>query len=390
MKTYDAIIIGAGAAGLMCAVEAGKRNRSVLLIDHSASIAKKLAISGGGRCNFTNRFISSENFISGDPRFCETAIEGFTPDDFISLLKKHRIKFHEKSLGQLFCDGGSAQIISMLAVECRRANIEFALNCDILEVSKNERFEVATSRENFAANSLVVATGGLSFPKTGASDLGHRIAKRFGIGVTPTKPALVPLLFGAGDRAIFAGLSGVSLPAVVSFGEQRFQDNILFTHKGLSGPAALQISSYWEKGAPISIDFLPEIDLLGLFTKNQSRKIELKNFLATLMPKSLAEALCRGFFESRRLTQYPPREFRRISEKLHSFELLPYGTEGFARAEVTLGGVDTAELSPKTMESKRVKGLYFVGEVVDVTGWLGGYNLQWAWSSGATAGRSIG
>jgi predicted Rossmann fold flavoprotein len=388
-KTYDVVIIGGGAAGLMCAIEAGKRNRTVLVIENSDSIGKKIAISGGGRCNFTNRFISRDNFISNDPHFCEPVLEGFTSKDFIGLVEKYKIKYHEKKLGQLFCDGSSGQIVSMLATKCQKADVKIIVECKTTGISKKERFEIVTSGGKFLARSLVIATGGISMPKIGASDFGYRVATQFDIKRTAIKPALVPLTFNAEDKKIFGDLGGVSLDAIVSCGEIAFRENILFTHKGLSGPAILQISSYWKQGESISLNFLPDENLFDLLSRNSKRKIELKNFLSTIFPKRFAEIFCDAFFKSRRLKQYSQKDFLAISEKVHDCKFYPSGTEGFAKAEVTLGGVDTAELSPKTMELKKVNGLYFIGEVVDVTGWLGGYNFQWAWSSGAAAGRDV-
>ena len=389
MKTYDIIIIGGGAAGLMCAIQAGKKNQTVLVIEHSDRIGKKIAISGGGRCNFTNRFVSQENFISNDPHFCEPALDGFTSNDFISLVEKYKIKYHEKKLGQLFCDGSSEHIVSMLSRECQRANVDIIVDCRTTGISKNERFEIETSGGRFLARSLVIATGGISVPKMGASDFGYRVAQQFSIKQTAIRPALVPLTFNAEDKKIFADLSGVSLDAIITFGEIAFRENILFTHKGLSGPAILQISSYWKAGEPISLNFLPKKNLFELLSRNSKRKIELKNFLSTIFPKRFAETFCSAFFKSRRLKQYSQKDFLEISKKIHDWEFYPSGTKGFSKAEVALGGIDTAELSPKTMESKKVKGLFFVGEVVDVTGQLGGYNFQWAWSSGAAAGRAV-
>ncbi len=388
-KIYDVIIIGAGAAGLMCAIQAGKRNRTVLVIEHSDRIGKKIAISGGGRCNFTNRFVSRENFISNDPHFCEPALAGFTSKNFISTVEKYKIKYHEKKLGQLFCNGSSGQIVSMLSTECEKANVEIIVDCRRINILKNELFEIEIFNGKFLAKSLVIATGGISVPKMGASDFGYDVAKQFDIKRTAIKPALVPLTFTKEDKKKFAELSGVSLDAIVSCGKMEFRENILFTHKGLSGPAILQISSYWKRGELISLNFLPGENLFELLSRNSKRKIELKNFLSTIFPKRFAEIFCNAFFKSKRLKQYSQKDFLKISDKIHNCEFYLSGTEGFAKAEVTLGGVDTEELSPTTLESKKIKGLYFIGEVVDVTGWLGGYNFQWAWSSGAAAGRDV-
>lgn len=388
MRIYDVIIVGGGASGLICAATAAGRRRNVLLIDHSDSLGKKIAISGGGKCNFSNRNISAENYISKDPDFCKTALSGFTPDDFISLVDKYNIKYHEKKHGQYFCNGDASQIVSMIESECRRARVEILLNCTIERISKADKFEIESSRGKFSSESLIIATGGMSAPKIGATDFGLRIAKQFGMKLVEPRPGLVPLKLSPEDRAIFSPLSGISIETKVKCGEITFRDHILFTHKGLSGPAILNISSYWRHGDTISIDFLPGQNLYELLIANSSRKVELVNFLATLLPRRFAQKFCETFFDSRRMVQYSQKEFRNIAAKIHDFVLHPSGTEGFAKAECTVGGVSTAELSPETMESKRVGGLFFVGELVDVTGKIGGYNLQWAWSSGVAAGKS--
>jgi predicted Rossmann fold flavoprotein len=388
MRIYDIIIIGGGASGLICAATAARRRRNVLLIDHSDALGKKISISGGGRCNFTNRNISVENYVSKDPEFCKTALCGFTPSDFISIVDRYKIKHHEKQNGQFFCDGEAAQIVTMLVSECRRARAEILLNCQIKNITKGEGFEVESSRGKFRSDALVIATGGMSVPKTGATDFGFRIAKDFGIKLVEPRPGLVPLKLSPEDRAIFSPLSGISIEAEVKYNDISFRDDILFTHRGLSGPAILNISSYWKHGEPISIDFLPGKNLFEILKANSSRKIELANLLASVVPRRFAHRFFEAFFDSRRMVQYSQKEIQNVAAKIHDFILHPSGTEGFAYAECTVGGVSTAELSPATMESKRVGGLFFIGEVIDVAGNIGGYNLQWAWSSGVAAGKS--
>jgi predicted Rossmann fold flavoprotein len=389
MTKKDVIIIGAGAAGLMCAIEAGKRGRSVLLIEHAEKTGKKILISGGGRCNFTNRIVSSENFISENPHFCKSALAGYTPDDFISLVESYNIPYHEKKLGQLFCDGSSGQILNMLESECRKANVEILTDCKVTSISDRDPFKIKTGLGDFSSGSLVIATGGISIPKMGATDFGYKTAELFGIKLTDIRPALVPLVFNKEDRTVFGELSGISLDAEVKCNGKSFRENILFTHKGLSGPAILQISSYWKEGIRIVIDLLPGNSLYELLIENSKSRIELVNFISNFFPKRFAEVFCNRYFNSKPLNQFAQKELRLISDKFHEWEISPAGTEGFDKAEVTLGGVDTGELSSKTMESKRVKGLYFIGEVVDVTGWLGGYNFQWAWASGFAAGQCV-
>lgn len=389
MIKKDIVIIGGGAAGLMCAAVAGKRGRSVSLLEHAGKAGKKILISGGGRCNFTNRFVSSENFISDNPHFCKSALAGYTPDDFISLVESYNISYHEKKLGQLFCDGSSAQILNMLESECRNANVEILTDCRINSLSGGDTFKIETCSGDLSSKSLVIATGGISIPKMGATDFGYKIAEQFGIKLTDIRPALVPLVLSKGDRSVFGELSGISLDAEVKCNGKSFRENILFTHKGLSGPAILQISSYWIDGNRIVIDLLPGNNLSELLIENSKSRIELINFISNFFPKRFAEVFCKKYFISKPLNQFTQKDLRLISDKFHEFEISPAGTEGFDKAEVTLGGVDTGELSSKTMESKKVKGLYFIGEVVDVTGWLGGYNFQWAWASGFAAGQFV-
>lgn len=389
MNNFDVIIIGGGAAGLFCAAEAGKRGRRVLLIEHNNQVGRKIIISGGGRCNFTNINARAENFISENPHFCKSALAVYSSQDFVELVKKHKIEFYEKKLGQLFCKESSRQIVQMLLDECRAANVEIRLNCSVQTVSKNDLLEIETNQGKFASESLVVATGGLSIPKLGASGFGYKIAEKFGLKTVETKPALVPLVFEKSEAKAFTKLSGVSLDANVSFGKTSFRENILFTHKGLSGPAILQISSYWKKGGKISIDLLPSKNALKILQSSNESKKNFTNFLSELLPNRLAEIWTKEFADSKPLKAFSEKELVRVAERLENWQILFIETAGYAKAEVTSGGVSTDELSSKTMESKRVKNLYFIGEVVDVTGWLGGYNFQWAWSSGFAAGQYV-
>ncbi len=388
MKT-DVIVIGAGAAGLFCALTAGQRRRSVLVIEHAEKVGKKILISGGGRCNFTNLHTSPDNFISGNPNFHKSALARFTPQDFIELVKKHRIAFHEKKLGQLFCNDSAQQIVGLLLEECRRANVEIRVNCQVQSVDKlDDGFIVETNQGRFESESLVVATGGLSIPKMGATDFGHRLARQFGLKVTQTKPALVPLTLAEHDREIFSPLSGISVDALVKFGKRQFRENILVTHQGLSGPAILQISSYWNSSEAIEIDLLPDADAELLLVGECSSGKELKTVLSQFWPQRFAQAWATIKRESKPMRQYSNKELRAIAERIHRWRIIPNGTEGYRKAEVTAGGVATNELSSKTMEAREVAGLFFIGEVVDVTGHLGGFNFQWAWASGFAAGQS--
>jgi len=388
-KDYSVIIIGAGAAGLMCAIEAGKRGKKVLVIEHAEKVGKKILISGGGRCNFTNIYAKPENFISNNPHFCKSALARYTPQDFISLAEKHKIKYHEKKLGQLFCDRSANEIVNMLLNECKDSGVEILTGCNVSTVTKGERFTIKTNLGEFTKDSLVIATGGISIPKMGATDYGYKIAKQFGLKLTEIKPGLVPLTWNKKDLIMFGDLSGVSIDAVVNCGKTTFRENILFTHKGLSGPAILQISSYWKKGEPIKINLLPDINIADELRANISSRMQLDNFLSGYLPKRFTVKWGELYFQSKPINQLKEKDIEFISEKLHSWHIIPSGTEGFDKAEVTCGGVDTGELSSKTMECKKVKGLYFIGEVVDVTGWLGGYNFQWAWASGFAAGEYV-
>lgn len=384
---FDAIIIGGGAAGLFCAIEAGKRGRQVLLIEHNAQIGRKILISGGGRCNFTNLDVRPEHFISNNPHFCKSALARFTPNDFIHLVKKHKIKFYEKTLGQLFCLERSHQIVEMLLNECEKANVKILKDCSAKKISKKDFFEIETNKGMFKSKNLVIATGGLSFPKIGASGFGYEVAKQFGIKVTKTRPSLVPLQFAKGNN--FKKLAGVSIDSIAEFQRESFRENLLFTHRGLSGPAVLQISNYWQHNKPIKIDLMPKFDASEIFEQNRNSKQTLVNFLSHYLPKRFADMFTTQNFQNKPLNQLSSKEIEYISESLNNWQVLFAETEGWHKAEVTLGGIDTNEISSQTMEAKNVKGLYFIGEVLDVTGWLGGYNFQWAWSSGYVCGQSI-
>lgn len=392
IEQYNTIIIGAGAAGLMCAIEAGKRGRKVLVLEHAEKIGKKILISGGGRCNFTNLDVKPENFISNNPHFSKSALARYTSQDFISLVEKHGIEYHEKKLGQLFCDGSAKEIVVMLQAECDEAGVEVKVNCiiDKIEQIKNESgetaFSITSNIGEFTTESLVIATGGISIPQMGATDFGYKIAKQFGIKLTKTVPGLVP--FTLSDKT-YSELSGLSIDSIVSCNDVRFRENILFTHKGLSGPAILQISSYWDQGDEVRIDLIPGINIISLIEENKPSKTELVNVLAKIYPKRFAEKWCEVNFPTKPVNRLSEKEISQIKEILHNWVIIPKGTEGFGKAEVTKGGVDTDELSSKTMGSKKVHGLYFIGEVVDVTGWLGGYNFQWAWASGFAAGQYV-
>lgn len=380
---FDVIIIGGGAAGLFCAIEAGKRGRKTLVIEHNSQIGRKILISGGGRCNFTNKEVSANNFISQNPHFCKSALAQYSSQDFIELIKKHKIQFYEKKLGQLFCRESSRQIVEMLLTECEKAKVEIRLNCSVKNVAKDERFSVETNQGVFESESLVIATGGLSFPKIGATDFGYKIARQFGLKIVETRPSLVPLIFA---KENFGKLAGISIDSIVKSGKREFRENILFTHRGLSGPAILQISNYWQKEKPLSIDLLPNENALELLENNQTSKQNLDNFLSKFLPNRFAEIFVKN---NKPLNQISKKELASIAESLNNWQVLFNETEGYHKAEVTLGGVSTNELSSQTMESKKVKGLYFIGEVMDVTGWLGGYNFQWAWSSGFVCGQNV-
>ena len=381
-QIFDVIVLGAGAAGLMCAMRAGQRGRKVLLLDHAEKVGKKILISGGGRCNFTNTDSRPEAFLSNNPHFAKSALARYTQHDFIALVEKHGIAWHEKTLGQLFCDGSARQIVAMLLAECAAVDVDVRVAHRVTGIEKSDRFTVHTDHGDFTAASVVLATGGLSIPKMGASSFAHDTARRFGLKLTETRPGLVPFTARVPD------IAGVALDVVASVGRTNFREAMLFTHRGLSGPAILQISSYWRPGQEIAIDLLPDSDDPAIFLKGRKRlrpKAELRNIVGDLMPDRLAQALApEGVIGERR-----DKDLETLAAELKSWLVTPTGTEGYAKAEVTVGGVDTAELSSKTMEAKKGPGLYVIGEAVDVTGWLGGYNFQWAWSSGWVAGEAV-
>jgi predicted Rossmann fold flavoprotein len=391
---YDTVVVGAGAAGLFCAAQAGQRGLNVLLIDHAARVAEKIRISGGGRCNFTNRDTAPAHFLSENPHFCRSALARYTPADFIALLQSHRIAFHEKHKGQLFCDESSEEVIAMLLRECQLGEVTRWQPCKLQAMRRaGEGFEVDTDRGGVSAAQVVIATGGLSSPKIGASDLGYRLAKQFGHRVVPTRPALAPLTFDAAQWAPFASLAGVALEVGVESGKEgRFVEDLLFTHRGLSGPAILQISSYWSPGEALTIDLAPGRSLAErLLASKQSSRRQLGNELGTLLPQRLAQAWLAddAALAARPLPDVRDRDLQALAARLQRWQLTPSGTEGYRKAEVTAGGVDTRELSSQTMESKLCPGLHFIGEVVDVTGWLGGYNFQWAWASAAACAAAL-
>ena len=399
MPVYDAIILGAGAAGLFCAAQASQRGLKILLLDHSARLAEKIRISGGGRCNFTNRDLDlrapHKHFISNNPNFCRSALARYTPKDFIDLMHKHGLSFHEKHKGQLFCDGSANDIIKLLLSECEAGGVVRCQPCSVLSAQCNHgSYELDTDRGPLVCRSLVVATGGLSIPKIGASDLGYRLAQQFGLRLIPQRPALVPLTCDQTSWAPFASLAGLSLPVAIETGERKghiaFTEDLLFTHRGLSGPAALQISSYWKEGTPIRINLAPEKQLLDrlMQAKARSRKL-IVNELATFLPARLAEVWIKlDLAWQRPVNESSDKALAALANSLTRWELVPSGTEGFAKAEVTAGGVDTRDLSSQSMESKQA-GLYFIGEVVDVTGWLGGFNFQWAWASAFACAQAL-
>jgi hypothetical protein len=386
-QTFDAIVLGAGAAGLMCAIEAGKRGRRAVVLERAERIGKKILISGGGRCNFTNLHCSPENFLSANPHFCKSALARYTPQDFIALVEKHKIPYHEKHKGQLFCDGSAREIVSMLEEEFRKEGVVTVVNAHVREVRRADAFVVETSSEQYRAPALVVATGGLSIPKIGATSFGYELARQFGMKVRECRAGLVPLMFAAQDRADYSDLAGVSAEVAISCDGQEFHDKMLITHRGLSGPAILQISSYWKAGTAIAIDLAPAREWMRGLLRGEARKdlSSLKGALRTVLPQRFADR----WVELHRPKDWTNHSLTEIESLSHRWEVRPSGTEGYEKAEVTAGGVDTDELSAKTMESRRVPGLYFIGEVVDVTGWLGGFNFQWAWASGYSAGQAV-
>ncbi|MFQ7900178.1 NAD(P)/FAD-dependent oxidoreductase [Stutzerimonas degradans] len=393
MRTTEVIIIGAGAAGLMCAFSAARRGRQVLLLDHANKAGKKILMSGGGRCNFTNLYTEPANFLSSNPHFCKSALARYTQWDFLELVGRHGVPYHEKKLGQLFCDNKSSDILEMLLAECSEAGVELHLNTAIQTIEKTARgYALETGLGPLHCQSLVIATGGLSIPTLGASGFGYQVARQFGHTVLPTRAGLVPFtITEPALKALCGELSGTSVDCRVSCNGQSFRENLLFTHRGLSGPAMLQISSYWQAGEALAIDLLPERDAeQWLFDEQAARpNIELKTLLGEVFTRKMATLLCELWFASKPLKQYTPAELKSVAARLTDWQLVPAGTEGYRTAEVTLGGVDTREVSSKTMESQKSAGLYFVGEVLDVTGHLGGFNFQWAWASGHAAGQCV-
>jgi predicted Rossmann fold flavoprotein len=392
MIRCDVVIVGGGAAGLMCAIEAGKRGRRVLVIERSDQVGKKILISGGGRCNFTNLHVAPNNFISANPHFCKSALARYSPENFIRLVEHHGIAYHEKELGQLFCDLSAKLIVQMLVDECRQAGVRIEVDCVVSGVERtSDGFALETSRSPVDTSALVVASGGLSIPKMGATGFGYELAKRFDHSIVPTRAALVPLTFGENELAQYRDLSGIGLPVEAGCNGRRFAAPMLFTHRGISGPAILQISSYWQSGEELQVSLLPRRDVFEWLADRQRNRpdAELKTVLGELFPKRLAQRLCELAFDNRPLRQFRAPELQAIAARLQRWVFYPSGTEGYRTAEVTLGGVDTDELSSATMASKRVPGLYFIGEVVDVTGHLGGFNFQWAWASGHAAGQVV-
>ena len=384
MAHYDVIVLGGGAAGLFCAATAGQRGRRVLVLEHNDRVGKKITISGGGRCNFTNIHASPENYLSSNPDFCRSALARYAPSDFLALVESRGIPWHEKKLGQLFCNTRSQDIITLLLDECARAGVTIRCGTKVGEIQKADLFRVGTDGGDLSAEALVVATGGLSFAKLGASDLGYRIARQFGLRLTAIRPGLVPLAFSGADRETFGPLSGVSLPVRIRHGGAVFEESMLVTHRGFSGPAILQISNYWKEGETLSIDLLPA----GGPDPAPGRGTAVAQ-LSHVWPKRFAEVWCARYTPDKPVAQWTAREREETQRRLHAWPVDFSGTEGYPKAEVTLGGVDTRDLSSKTMEARCVPGLYFIGEVVDVTGWLGGYNFQWAWASARAAGQAV-
>lgn len=388
----DVLIIGGGAAGLMCALTAGQRGRRVRVIEHANRVGKKILMSGGGRCNFTNLNVKPDNFISANPHFCKSALARYRPEHFIAMVERHGIAYHEKELGQLFCDESSKLIVRMLLDECEAAGVIIEVGCEIESVSQAAgEFVLVTSRGTRRAHKLVVASGGLSIPSMGASGFGYQLARQFGHTVLPTRAGLVPLTFSGKPLEQYQDLSGLALPIEAACGDACFRNQMLITHRGISGPAILQISSYWQPGAELTLNLFPQGDAEAWLLAQQSgrRDAELKTLLGEVLPKRFAQRLCELLFVNKPMRQYRAAELHAIAGKLHAWPVVPNGTEGYRTAEVTLGGVSTEEISSSSMESRRVPGLYFIGEVVDVTGWLGGYNFQWAWASGSAAGQVV-
>jgi predicted Rossmann fold flavoprotein len=391
VQKVDVVILGAGAAGMMCALEAGRRGRRVVLLDHAERVGKKILISGGGRCNFTNIHCRPENFLSENPHFAKSALARFTPADIVAMVERHGIRYHEKTLGQLFCDRSAHDVVAMLERECADAGVRIIVGTRVISVVRDRHFRVETATTMFEAEAVVVATGGLSIPKMGATDFGYRLAEQFGLRIVECRPGLVPLVFSAGDREQWCDLAGVSAGVIAEAGARQrrgsFREKMLVTHRGLSGPAILQVSSYWRPGEVVEVDLAPDIEVMAPLLTPNARRDAAAAVLAmrAVLPARMAE---------RWVALHHPADWTNASlaameQQLHAWRITPAGTEGYAKAEVTAGGVDTAELDAKTMQSRKVPGLYFIGEVVDVTGWLGGYNFQWAWASGVSAGQAV-
>jgi predicted Rossmann fold flavoprotein len=391
VQKTDVVVLGAGAAGMMCALEAGRRGRSVVLVDHAERAGKKILISGGGRCNFTNIHCRAENFLSENPHFAKSALARFTPEEMIALVEKHGIRYHEKTLGQLFCDRSAQDIVTMLERECADAGVRLLVNTRVISVARDGQFVVETTEGVIRAEAVVVATGGLSIPKMGATGLGYTLAEQFGLRIVECRPGLVPLVFSAEDRERWCDLAGVSAEVIAVGGTGRrqgsFREKMLVTHRGLSGPAMLQVSSYWRAGEPLVVDLAPDTKVMAPLLERNARR-DMGAAVAAVravLPSRLAER----WVASHEPADWTNASLATMEQQLHAWQIKPAGTEGYAKAEVTAGGVDTAELDARTMQSKKVPGLYFIGEVVDVTGWLGGYNFQWAWASGVGAGRAV-
>lgn len=383
---FDVIVLGGGAAGLMCAIEAAKRGTRVVVLERADRIGKKILISGGGRCNFTNIHCRPENFISDNPHFAKSALATYTPADFIALVEKYRIPYHEKTLGQLFCNGSAQQIVNMLETECRQAGVRILTHVSVDRVEREKDFAVRTREDEFRSQSLVVATGGLSIPKMGATSFGYDLARQYGLKIIEPRPALVPLLFNPEDRENYSDLTGVSAEVISSIGKQRFREKMLFTHRGLSGPAILQISSYWKTGDIVTIDLAPEQDLTAPLRDGSRRDfLALRSALRAILPQRMSDR----WVELHTPTSWTNHALAELECEAHNWAVAPHGTEGYDKAEVTAGGVDTNEFSSKTMECRKIPGLYFIGEVLDVTGHLGGFNFQWAWASGFCAGQAV-
>ncbi|MCG6553503.1 MAG: NAD(P)/FAD-dependent oxidoreductase [Candidatus Magnetominusculus sp. LBB02] len=388
--TKDAVVVGAGASGLFAAAEAGRRGRDVIVLERTATFGNKIRVSGGGRCNFTNLHVTADNYISQNPRFCLSALSSFTPHDFIQIAESYGVSYYEKEHGQLFCKGSSGQIIAMVRQLCEDNNVRIIYNAKIHDISKRgDVFVIVTDSGIYHSVSLCIATGGISYPQLGATPFGYRVAAQFGLNVIPTRPALVPLVFSAEDSTNFAGLAGISIEAAVSCNKKYFQGGVLFTRRGLSGPPILQVSSYWRPGDSISIDLFAGAAAYEFLQSRRRHKAALSAILSEAFPKNFARTWCEVYSYVRPVNQFNEKELREIAARLHNWQIFPEKTEGYKRAEAVTGGVDAGELSSKTMEAKKVRRLYFTGEVIDVTGQLGGYNLHWAWASGSACGRHM-